>query len=156
KHTSSRSVVGIDLTLAHLSERLADLSVLPGMRIVLFDEQGRILARSDTDGAPDHHELGQSLPATLNASADPLISALRPAVLDEDGAVDMEIGGEEWKIMVQPIETPRGPLYLATAVPLNELLKDLRDTRERHVLISLALLLCGIPLTMLTAHFVTR
>src|SRR5690606_22813883 len=74
----------------------------------------------------------------------------------EDGAVDMEIGGEEWKIMVQPIETPRGPLYLATAVPLNELLKDLRDTRERHVLISLALLLCGIPLTMLTAHFVTR
>ena len=51
------SVVGLDLTLAQISDRLAALRSLPGMKIVLFDSQRRLLARADVD--PDDGARGR-------------------------------------------------------------------------------------------------
>ena len=40
------AVVGLDLTLAQISERLAPMRGMPDMKIVLFDQQRQLLARA--------------------------------------------------------------------------------------------------------------
>ncbi|HEY9397565.1 MAG TPA: HD domain-containing phosphohydrolase [Burkholderiales bacterium] len=156
RRANARSVVGIDVTLAHLSSRLSALSTLPGMRTVLFDEQRRLLASSDTGQALVRRVDSRAFLSTLEDSGDPLLASLQPATQTAGNALNLQVRGKEWKSVVLPIDTARGPLFLAIAVPLDELLKDLRETRKQHVLISLALLICGIPLTMLMAHSVAR
>ncbi len=156
KRANAQSVVGIDITLAHISAQLAALSTLPGMRIVLFDEQRRLLARSDSSRTLTRREADRVFLKTLDASGDALLAALRPASQDGGKALDLRVDGKEWKSVVLPIDTARGPLFLAIAVPLDELLQDLRAMRTRHLLICLVLLLCAIPLTALTAHGVAR
>ena len=156
KRANAQSVVGVDITLVHLSAQLATLSTLPGMRLVLFDEQRRLLARSDSSRALTRREDDGAFLSTLDDSGDALLSALRFAGRDDGKALDLNVNGKEWKSVVLPIDTARGPLFLAIAVPLDELLQDLRAMRTRHVLISLALLLCAIPLIALTAHSVAR
>ncbi len=157
KRASARSVVGIDITLERLSTRLAKLSVLPGMRIVLYDEQGYVLARSDAVAQlARREEDGSFLKTTLAESGDPFFAALSASVSASGSVTDLNVDGRQWKSAVRAIDTARGPLYVATAVPLDELLQDLRTTREQHLLMSLALLVCAIPLTMLAARRVTR
>ncbi|MBX6393786.1 MAG: hypothetical protein IRY96_09940, partial [Burkholderiales bacterium] len=140
-----------------LSTRLAELSVLPGMRIVLYDEQGYVLARSDAVAQlARREEDGSFLKTTLAESGDPFFAALSASVSASGSVTDLNVDGRQWKSAVRAIDTARGPLYVATAVPLDELLQDLRTTREQHLLMSLALLVCAIPLTMLAARRVTR
>lgn len=154
KRANAHSVVGIDITLAHLSGKLTEMSSLPGMRIALFDEQRRLLARSDPERSLVRREDNRVLLYTLDDSGDALLGALR---MDAQGeSQTLNIDGRQWKSVVLPLNTVRGSLYLAIAVPLDELLKDLRAMHARNALISLLVLLCAIPLTALAAHSIAR
>ncbi|HKY02218.1 MAG TPA: HD domain-containing phosphohydrolase [Burkholderiales bacterium] len=155
KRANERSVVGLDITLAHISSKLAELATLPGMRIALFDEQRRLVARSDVAHSVVRRDGDRLSLSTLDDSGDPLLAALH-IPQGKNKAIDLRIDGREWKNIVLPVDTALGPLYLAIAVPMDELLKDLRAMRTRNVLISIALLLCAVPLTALAAHTVAR
>jgi len=152
------SVVGLDLTLAQISDRLAALRSLPGMKIVLFDSQRRLLARADVTRTMVHAEGERVSLATLDQFGEPVLAGLRPLPPQARSATDLvlSVDGHEWKASVLPIPTAHGLLSLAIAVPIDELLKDARAARTRGLLAALAVLLLSVPLTWWAAHRVAR
>jgi HD-GYP domain-containing protein (c-di-GMP phosphodiesterase class II)/fumarate reductase subunit D len=152
------SVVGLDLTLAQISDHLAALRTLPGMKIVLFDPQRRLLARADVNRTMVRQEGDRVLLATLDRFGEPVLAGLQPLQPGAAAATDLTLraGGDDWKVSVLPVPTAHELLSLAIAVPLDELLKDARAARTRSLLAALGVLLLSVPLTWWAAHRVAR
>jgi response regulator RpfG family c-di-GMP phosphodiesterase len=154
--TRTGSVVGVDVTLDQVSQHLAGLRALPGMKIALFDADRRLLARADVTRTIVRREGDRVLLATLDEFGDPALAALAPAAA---GAVPasrtVTIGEEEWKTIVLPIETASGTLSLGIAAPLDVLLARAHAIRLRGFLATLAVLMLAIPLTAWVAHRVS-
>ena len=152
------SVVGLDLTLAQISDRLAALRSFPGMKIVLFDSQRRLLARADVTHTMVRVDGERVSLATLDQFGEPVLAGLQPLTPGAEAATDLRLAadGREWKASVLPIPTTAGLLSLAIAVPVDELLKDARAARTRGLLAALAVLALSVPLTWWVAHHVAR
>jgi HD-GYP domain-containing protein (c-di-GMP phosphodiesterase class II) len=152
------SVVGLDLTLAQISDRLAALRSFPNMKIVLFDSQRRLLARADVTHTMVRVDGERVSLATLDQFGEPVLASLQPLTSGAEAATDLRLAadGREWKAAVLPIPTTAGLLSLAIAVPVDELLKDARAARTRGLLAALAVLALSVPLTWWVAHHVAR
>ena len=154
--TQWRSVIGVDVTLDQVSQRLASLRTLPGMKVALFDAERRVIARADVTRAMVQRDGDTLSLATLDEFGEPALAVLSPVAA---GAVPesrtVKVGGEEWKTIVQPIETARGVLSLGIAAPLDALLAEARAIRIRGLVATLAVLLVAIPLTGWVAHRVS-
>ena len=150
------SVIGVDVTLDQVSQRLAALRTLPGMTIALFDAERRVIARADVTRTMVKRDGDRVSLATLDEFGEPALAALSPVAA---GAVPASrtvvAGGEAWKTIVQPIETVRGVLSLGIAAPLDALLAEARAIRIRGLVATLAVLLVAIPLTGWVAHRVS-
>jgi HD-GYP domain-containing protein (c-di-GMP phosphodiesterase class II) len=156
--TSAASVVGVDVTLHQVSELLAGLRTLPGMKIVLFGDDRRVLARADLARELVRRDGDRVALATLDEYGEPVLAQLQPARKDADGGAGrtLEADGVSWKAAVLAVPTARGTLSLGIAVPLDALLADARAIRTRGLLAALAILLAAIPLTWWVAHLVGR
>jgi len=152
------SVGGVDLALAQISDRLAALRSFPGMKIVLFDSQRRLLARADVTHTMVRVDGERVSLATLDQFGELVLAGMQPLPPGAEAATDLRLaaGGREWKASVLPIPTTAGLLSLAIAVPVDELLKDARAARTRGLLAALAVLALSVPLTWWIAHHVAR
>jgi len=155
--TRAGSVVGVDVTIDEVSRRLAALATLPGMRIVLFDGDRTTLARSDLARALVRREGERLSLLRLDDFGDPVLAALAPVVSGASPAHrTLTVAGAQWKTIVLPIQTVRGPLSLGIAVPLDALLAGARAILLRGLLATFAVLLIAIPITGWLAHRVAR
>jgi len=155
--SDSGSVVGIDVTLAQMTDRLASLRVWPNMRIALFDEERRVLAFSEASRAIVRRSGDTLAPSTLDELGEPVLARLEPAragAPEQDVTVDVD--GGAWKATVLPIQTVRGTLSLGIAVPLKDLLADARRIRDRGLAATLAVLLAALPLTWWLSRRIAR
>lgn len=147
------SVVGVDVTLDKVSQRLAALRTLPGMKIALFDSERRLLARADVTRTMVRRDGDRVSLATLDEFGEPALAALEPAVAGAAPASrTVTAGGGQWKTMVLPIQTVRGTLSLGIAAPLDALLAGARTIRLRGLIATLIVLVLAIPLTAWLAH----
>jgi len=148
------SVVGLDLALGQISDRLSSLRSFPDMKIVLFDSQRRLLARADVTHTMVRADGERVSLATLDQFDEPVLAGLQPVTPGVEAATDLRFAtdGREWKTSVLPIPTTAGLLSLAIAVPVDELLKDARAARTRGLLAALAILALSVPLTWWVAH----
>jgi HD-GYP domain-containing protein (c-di-GMP phosphodiesterase class II) len=154
--TQWRSVIGVDVTLDQVSQRLASLRTLPGMKVALFDAGRRVIARADVTRTMVHRDGNTLSLATLDEFGEPALAVLSPVAAGTAPASrTVEVGGDEWMTIVQPIETVRGALSLGIAAPLDALLTEARAIRIRGLLATLAVLLVAIPLTGWVAHRVS-
>ena len=151
--TRSGSVVGVDVTLEQVSHRLGALTMLPGMKIALFDGGRRVLARADMTRPTVRVSGDQVALVGLDEFGEPALAALQPLA---SGAKPqyrtITADGAPWKSVVLPIETAGGTLSLGIAVPLDALLARARATRTRSLIATLAVLLAAIPLTAWVAQ----
>jgi HD-GYP domain-containing protein (c-di-GMP phosphodiesterase class II) len=155
--TAAASVVGVDVTLHQVSELLAGLRTLPGMKIALFDAERRLLARADVARTMVRRDGDRVALATLDEFGEPVLAALQPIRERGSGAdLTIEADGRAWKAAVLPIATARGTLSLGIAAPLDELLADARAMRARGLALALAVLAIAIPFTWWVAHRVSR
>lgn len=156
--TGAASVVGVDVTLHQVSELLAELRTLPDMKIVLFGDDRRVLARADLAREMVRRDGDRVALATLDEYGEPVLAQLQPAHSATNGGAGrvLEAGGARWKAAVLPVPTVGGTLSLGIAVPLDKLLAGARATRTRGLLAALAILLVAIPLTWWAAHRVGR
>ena len=147
------SVIGIDVTLDQVSQRLAALRTLPGMKVALFDAERRVIARGDVTRTMVRRDGDRVTLATLDEFGEPALAALAPVVAGvPPTSRTVTAGGEQWKTIVQPIESVRGVLSLGIAAPLDGLLTEARAIRIRGLVATLAVLLFAIPLTGWVAH----
>src|SRR6185295_10669647 len=93
------SAVGVDLTLAEVSDRLAALRSFPGMKIVLFDSQRRLLARADVTHTMVRQDGERVLLATLDQFGEPVLAGLQPLLPGAEAATHLMLtaDGREWK-----------------------------------------------------------
>jgi HD-GYP domain-containing protein (c-di-GMP phosphodiesterase class II)/fumarate reductase subunit D len=156
--TGAASVVGVDVTLHQVSELLAGLRTLPGMKIVLFGDDRRILAHADLAREMVRRDGDRVALATLDEYGEPVLAQMHPVRADADRGAGrtLDADGASWKAVVLPVPTVRGTLSLGIAVPLDALLADARAVRMRGLLAALAILLVAIPLTWWIAHRVGR
>jgi HD-GYP domain-containing protein (c-di-GMP phosphodiesterase class II) len=151
--TRRDSVIGIDVTLDQVSQRLAALRTIAGMKIALFDADRRVIALGEPGRTLVRRDGDRVVLSALGELGEPALAALQP-VADRTAPASRltTAGGETWKTIVLPIETARGTLSLGIAAPLDALLAPARRMMLRGLLAALAVLLVAIPLTGWAAH----
>jgi len=155
--TRHGSVVGVDVTLDRVSQRLAALRALPGMKVALFDAERRLLARAAVDRTLVREEGDRVSLARLDDFGEPALAALAPlapGARPESRLISAD--GGRWKTVVFPIDSARGTLSLGIAAPLDELLAGAQATRRHALAATLAVLLLALPVTGWIAHRVAR
>jgi HD-GYP domain-containing protein (c-di-GMP phosphodiesterase class II)/HAMP domain-containing protein len=156
RRTRAASVVGLDVTLDKVASVLAATRPLPGAAMALFDGDGRVLATSDGNAGVVHRHADALDLARLEELPNGALATLARSPGEPATARVVEVEGREWKRSVLPIDTARGPVSLAVAVPRDELLADARRIRDRGLLGALGVLLAALPLTYFAARRVAR
>lgn len=154
--TDSGSVVGLDVPLDGVSERLATLATLPGMTIALFDADRQVLAHSQASRPVVRREGDRVSLQRLEGFAEPVLATLAPVSPDDIlRTTTVHAADRQWKAMVLPMQTVSGTLSLGIAVPLDTLLAGARAIRERALVATGIVLLIAIPLTGFVARRVS-
>ncbi len=163
--TTGRSVVGADLTLREISTVLATSRFLPGAQLALFDEHYQAIAYPEPERLLRQEAGDRTRLATLAELNEPVLTELerrlrdpdqRTATLDRNGFI-LDAADQTWRGQVRTLPTQDGkPLYLALAVPENELLADAIHTRNQSVLIALGLVLLALPVAWLLANYIAQ
>lgn len=160
-----KAVVGADLTLREISAVLAASRFLPSVELALFDERGQVLAYPELERLPRIEGNVEPHLANLLELDEPVLAQIdrdlrdppqRAARLDPAGFT-LDITGQPWRGAVKTLPTKDGkPLYLALAVPQDDLLVDATRIRNQSVLIALGLVLLALPATWLLANRIAR
>ena len=143
-----RAVVGVDVTLHRISVALAKSRATPSTQLAIFDDQGRVIASSDF-----RHVVAQGSGAEPGLAR---ISELSPALAlaagpDGSGPVTRTIEAEGRSWLVRAARISQGD-FLASAVPLDELLTEARAGLARTLWLTLLIVALAAPLTWWTAH----
>lgn len=153
--TGAGSVIGVDVGLDQISQRLATLRSLPGMRVALFDADRRLIARANVEETLVRRDGDRVYLATLDQFGEPLRS-LQPVPAGAPAVTrTVPVGDTTWETIVFPIHTAGAALSLAVGVPLDTLLAPARDIRIRGILTTLLVLVIAVPLTGWAAHRVS-
>ena len=159
------AVVGADLTLRQVSAVLAASRFLPSAELALFDEQGQVLAYPEAEQLLRLEGADEFRLAALFELDEPVLDRLdrdlrdpqrRAGRLDPAGFT-LDIAGQHWQGAVKTLPIKDGKtLYLALAVPQNDLLVDAARIRNHSVLIALGLVLLALPAAWLLAKRIAR
>ncbi len=145
---SDNGVAGVDVTLESISAALQRSRTTPSSQLVIFGEDQRALAYSNSDSfrLSDNGQV-QELP---------LVSTLSPALERAVGTPEAYLsggevaaGGREWMVRVASLKRAASGGRLAVAVPLDELLVDVRAQLRRNLMIALGIVLFTIVATWL-------
>ena len=155
-------VVGADLALADLESALAGRKLTPSTRIAVLDRAGGVIALSD---------LGDEIPLAV-ADYRERIEMPRLAAMDDPlyreigerfvagvalGREVLESAGREWAVSTTRIsEIPEGEVYLAVAVPMDELLAVARQVQINGALISLVFLAAAVAVVFGVSRNISR
>ncbi len=162
---TGNAVVGADVTLRQLSAALAANRFLPSVEVALFDQHGQVLAYPELERLPRLEGNIEPHLANLLELDEPVLAQIdrdlrdpqhRAARLDPAGFT-LQITGQLWRGTVKALPAKDGkPLYLALAVPLDDLLSDATRIRNQSVLIALGLVLLALPATWLLSNRIAR
>jgi hypothetical protein len=150
-------VLGADITLDRLSASLAGHGVPASSELLLYDEEGTVVAyhdalriRSTAHGSAlrlrTFHELGSTMLARLA----------------EDGyrierQVSLTLEGQRWLVLQRRLTVPNLPdTFLAVLVPEAELFQAVQGQRRRSLLMEIASALILIALFCLSARLYFR
>jgi HD-GYP domain-containing protein (c-di-GMP phosphodiesterase class II) len=143
-----RAVVGADVRLQQISDALEKSRATPSTQLAIFDGRGRVIASSDS-----RNIVGQG------AGSEPAlarISDISPALALAAGSANggpetrtIEAEGRNW--LVKAVKISQGD-FLASAVPLDELLTEARAGLTRTLWLTLLIVALAAPLTWWTAH----
>ncbi len=154
KADAGNAVVGADISLIDISEKLLQESFTPETEVIVFSESGTVLGYKDAELL----EI-KSLKSGRRLVRPPHINDLARPVLDElfnsfvngsrDRSFSILIANEQWFGSIKPVVF--GPhdgnsVFMAIFVPEKELLLDLQNVRSRSVAISLVILATALVL----------
>lgn len=145
------AVAGADITLASISTALERARTTPSSQLVIFGDDRRAIAYSnpkrlllaDNGEARDMPPVRDLSPALERAAAEPDTFIHSDTVRAE---------GREWMVRVAPLKGDDTGSRLAVAVPLDELLVDVRTQLWRNLLLALGV----VSVTVLVAWLTSR
>ena len=142
---NGRAVVGADVSLNRISERLSQVRPTPSSQLAMVDSTGKVIAFSD--------------PARLAAAAtgDEAVLARIGEVSPVLGAISadsasfaetrlFESGGREWLAKASRVGSADKIASFAIATPLDELLREENAALRRTILLAALVILACVPL----------
>ncbi|WP_162375591.1 HD domain-containing phosphohydrolase [Ancylobacter sp. TS-1] len=157
---SGRGVIGIDLSLADLSNELWRMRSTPSTEILIASSDGTVIAASDPLAAlpgsarnrPDH---GEAARRTVPAIVPMLLRAIRatPAASESDVVTE---SGRSWLMHVEPLKSGPWSFAMAVAMPHDEIMAGVRSLVATLGWISLALIVFVVAAIRLAARAVSR
>ena len=143
-----RAVVGADVTLQRISGALAKSRATPSTQLAIFNGQGRVIASSDPRHIVAQGPAGEPALARISEISPALALAAVPAGADP-ATRTIEAEGRSW--LVRAVRISQGD-FLASAVPLDELLAEARAGVARTLWLTLLIVALAAPLTWWTAR----
>lgn len=154
-------VIGVDVSLADLSQELRRLKSTPSSEIIITNPAGMVIAASSP---------AATLPAAFRSAAPSRaarqgagISSIVPlmlATIHEDKHSDhtstVTDGGRDWTMHVAPLQSGPWTFHVAAAVPNDELMASLRALLVTLGWISVGLMIAVIIAIHVTARAVSR
>ncbi|MBX3652327.1 MAG: HAMP domain-containing protein [Burkholderiales bacterium] len=156
-------VVGADIELDTLGERLARQKVTPGTQIALVDAEGYLVAHEDVSRLVTVGSGPDAKPALtlLRDSGLPALPLLAPRIAGMQGTdpvnLRLEADGADWRVAIKPLLLEGGkPIYLVSAIPDRELLFAAKNQRSTALLITALIIAFAVPVVWLLARAVAR
>jgi len=149
----ARAVVGVDITLTHLSEFLRLIRPTPGVNIGLFRADGvpiaGVLGEDEPEGWGDAPRAREEMPAALEMG-------FRRYEAGERGLdIDFDVPGEEWALFLREMDLGvRIENAVVLAIPKSELLDESAYFPRRVAFAALGLLIAAAPILYLSARIV--
>ncbi|MDF2617758.1 MAG: hypothetical protein K0S00_417 [Xanthobacteraceae bacterium] len=155
---SGRGVVGIDLSLADLSQELRRMKSTPSTEILIADEDGTVIAASNPQAALPgtarnlaNRSRADSVP--IPAIVPALLAAVRSGAREETATVVER--GRNWMMHVEPLDSGPWTFAMAVAMPHDEVMAGVRSLVATLGWISLGLIVLVIVAIRLTARAVS-
>jgi HD-GYP domain-containing protein (c-di-GMP phosphodiesterase class II) len=145
---NGRAVVGADVSLLDISEKLREVRPTPSSQLAIFDEEGnRAIAFSDparlAAGAAGEKAV---LPQVGDVS--PVLGAIAADPASFAEITRLESGGREWLAKASRASAAGDSVdWLVIATPLDELLQEANAALRRTILLAALVILISVPLT---------
>ncbi|MDC5852270.1 HD domain-containing protein [Vibrio europaeus] len=141
-------VVGADFTLTSLSDQISQMGYSENTKLVLFDNQFKVLARHNLDGVTetDGEVTSDALKGTIFEG---VINRSSSQIIYET----VESDNKKWSVTLTPVNLNKQTrLLLAEATPQDDLLATLLSMRDKQVSVALAMLLMSFVVVWLVAR----
>lgn len=157
------AVVGADIRLETLDERLAKQKVTPGTHVALVNRESSILAYEDYARLISHsvEANGRAVLLKLAELNVQVLAQLAPLVekMDEElvQKLIVEVAGELWHATVSPVKMAGAtPLFLITAIPDKELMAPAYNLIRQSSMVMVLVILLAIPITWVLARAISK
>ena len=149
-----RGVVAADLIMDSLADTLKHHKLTDNTRVVIFDENGTVLAYTDKDALQEVQT--RQLKGNINVldlERDELSQLYNESIRQKDGtgSIITTDQGDWFSIVTNLSNHPRRHAYLAIATPLAELTADAREMARENLLIAVAVILIAILLGLIVS-----
>ncbi|MDA0118832.1 HD domain-containing phosphohydrolase [Vibrio sp. T11.5] len=141
-------VVAADFTLSSLSEQIGEIGFSNNTKLVLFDNQFRVLAQHQTsiDLTQENGQIRQQLEQSLFA---PILNRHSSQTLYEAFVQE----GQDWSVTLTPVVlNEHVRLLLAEATPQDDLLVNLLSMRDRQIIVAIVMLALSFLVVWLVAN----
>ncbi len=159
----SGAVAGVDIRLETLSEMVQQFKITPNTEVILFGENRWLIAHEDTErliieASDGTSQIGRR---RLDQLKDPVMNKLAEIIdkegLEEIHRIEFKADGEPWLTTAGQLELGGGaPIYFSMVMPILELTAEVRRIRDQTVLLTLAIVLALIPITMTVARGISN
>lgn len=157
------AVVGVDILLSTLAQRLIHQKVSPGNQIVLANNQGRAIAYEDIAKVIQLPEgkTGKPALAHIRELGVPVFSEIATELdgidFSKGSNFEVKVGNDDWHISITPVwQDGARQLVLISAIPDHELMAEANQLLHQLLIAVLAIILLAIPITWLVARSVAK
>ena len=158
---NGKGVVGIDLTVNKIAIEFNAQKITPSTEILIFNDQGIALAINETEGQSENAKNTDVMNLrqfNIKELDRPLFKRLYQEYISgmTDGQLNFIINNNTWIGSIKTLPTiPGNKIYLAVLAPEYELLKDIRELRNKSIYISFILLLIAILIGWLISRYIS-
>ncbi|MBF0271137.1 MAG: hypothetical protein HQL98_03540 [Magnetococcales bacterium] len=160
-----QGVIGVNLTMSHISLFLREQNFRPSSQLILFDNDGDLIAHPDeTKSVRVERDpvTGAQVPVIASVAdlGDPVLDALMKN-RQQDGqwqnSIIFEVRGQTYIGQITPVAARYAKgTWIAITVPLDEFLGPIAQTGMRSLLFGLFALLVTIPVVVFISVGITR
>ena len=148
------SVVGADLSLAHLSNMLDTLKLSPSAELALVEKDRTVLAyrKASLPGHIDVSSVDIPLPQLAQLSGKQFaMLAKNMEQKHYNQPIDTVLDDQQWLGRIVPLNLKGDTIYLVISMPADELMAEAKRLLRDGLIITFLLLLASIPLASLVA-----
>jgi HD-GYP domain-containing protein (c-di-GMP phosphodiesterase class II) len=150
-------VVGLNITLDNLSEKISSYQITPRSEVVLINAEGETFAYKNPKDIIIESNDSEIKLANLKQLDSEVLNFLSGKLEPVEQKLDFEFNGERWIGSAKIVAKPGGvDLFALMVSPVDELLADAVAMRSQSLIMTIVIVLLSIPLIWFVARRISR